>query len=55
MKNQYAKPELKISIFGAENVVAASFNPNSEKIKDSWSDLANITEVRFRDLRYVKD
>ena len=55
MKNLYTKPELKISVFGTENVVAASINPNSEEIKDRWNDFASITEVRFKDLRYVTE
>ena len=53
MKNLYTRPEIKISVFGAENVAAAS-NPNAQQIKNEWEDFAHITEVRLADLKYVQ-
>ncbi|MCH5211990.1 MAG: hypothetical protein J1G06_03165 [Oscillospiraceae bacterium] len=53
MKNLYTKPELKISVFGSENVATTASNPNVQQIKDEWKDFASITETRFADLKYV--
>lgn len=54
MKNLYAKPELKISIFGDENIATTTAsNLNAQAIKDEWGDFTSITEVRFKDLKYV--
>ena len=54
MKNLYTIPELKITVFGAENVAAAASNPNAQKLIDEWEDFDSITAVRFADLKYVE-
>lgn len=55
MKNLYTEPKLKISVFGEENVVTTASNLNAREIEKDWFDLASITEVRFKDLKYVKE
>ena len=59
MKKLYIKPELKISVFRAENVVTESvqdpkLNPNAITAKKNLGDVDNVTTIEYVKLKTVR-
>lgn len=59
MKKLYIKPEWKISVFHAENIITESmqdprFNPNAIKAKENLGDIDNVTTIEYVKLKTVR-